>query len=58
MISVVGFGEENGEKFWVIRNSWGANWGENGFGKVARGSNTILIESHCSWAIPLDTWTN
>ena len=26
-ISVTGWGEENGTKFWVIRNSWGSYWG-------------------------------
>ena len=52
-ISVVGYGEENGEKFWVIRNSWGTYWGENGYFRLARGINNIAIESGlCSWATP------
>eukprot|EP00933_Yihiella_yeosuensis_P060928 TRINITY_DN63731_c0_g1_i1.p1 TRINITY_DN63731_c0_g1~~TRINITY_DN63731_c0_g1_i1.p1 ORF type:complete len:699 (-),score=103.00 TRINITY_DN63731_c0_g1_i1:175-2271(-) len=52
LISVVGYGEENGQKYWVIRNSWGTYWGNYGFAKVARGINNIHIESDCAWATP------
>lgn len=56
-VEIVGYGEENGVKFWEIRNSWGSNWGENGFFRLVRGVDNLGIETNCSWAGPRDTWS-
>lgn len=35
-IVVVGYGEEGGVPYWVLKNSWGATWGEQGFMRIRR----------------------
>lgn len=51
-IAIVGWGEEKGKKYWIIRNSWGPQWGRNGYFYMARGTNTCKIEENVITGVP------
>jgi len=51
-IEIVGWGEEKGKKYWIIKNSWGKKWGRNGYFYMIRGKNNCKIEENVMTGVP------
>lgn len=48
-VTAVGYGEENDDKYWIVRNSWGPDWGESGYIRMKR--DTVDKEGTCGIAM-------
>jgi len=51
-VKFVGWGVENGVKYWKVANSWNPNWGDHGYFKILRGQDECGIEDSVSAGIP------
>jgi len=51
-IKLIGWGVENGTKYWLAVNSWNEGWGDNGTFKILRGENHCGIEEEIVAGIP------
>ena len=47
-VTVVGYGTQSGKPYWLIKNSWGDNWGDGGYVKIVRGKTACGIAQNCA----------
>ncbi|CAL8091999.1 unnamed protein product [Calicophoron daubneyi] len=51
-VRMIGWGEDKGEKYWLVANSWNVKWGEKGLFRIRRGVNECGIEGDIDAGLP------
>jgi len=51
-VRMLGWGVEDGTKYWLMANSWNEGWGDKGYFKILRGQDECGIEGDIVGGIP------
>jgi len=52
-VKFLGWGTENGTPYWLVANSWNADWGDHGYFKILRGQDECGIEDEVDAGVPV-----
>ncbi|RNF26337.1 cysteine peptidase B [Trypanosoma conorhini] len=48
-VVLVGYNDSSDPPYWIVKNSWGAVWGEEGYIRLQKGTNQCLVKEYpCS----------
>ncbi|XP_074293575.1 cysteine proteinase COT44-like [Silene latifolia] len=52
-VTAIGHGRDaaSGKNYWLIKNSWGASWGENGYMRLLRDERVCPLTLDCSYPV-------